>query len=243
MREKRTQKKRVIKRRLKLKGVLFLLALFAVLALSVKCLLQVETKNIKVVGNEYAKDSQVIKNSELTTETPFLGFSVKNACEKVMNNPLIKSCKINRKWDFKIEIVVEENIPLFYYVNENATVLSNGVRLEGQNQYGLPRLINNMTEKVLVEFVARLSKIKGDIIRSISEIEYAPSASEDGKLIDEERFMMTMNDGNTVFINNKKMDILNEYEKIYASLGEQKGTFNFDCDFDNYLFTKYEEGE
>lgn len=242
MEEKRVKTKKVVKRRLKLKGVLFLLLFFALFFLVVNYLLKVEIKHIGVTGNTYAKDSAIIASSELTEDVSFLGFSDNKTCEKINSNPLIKSCKIVRKLGFKVEIKVEENVPLFYYVNENSTVLSNGDRIDGTNTFGLPRLINNVTEKVLEEFVDRLSDIKSDIIHSISEIEYAPSASEDGKLIDEERFMMIMNDGNTVYINNKKMNILNSYDKIYASIGEEKGTFNFDCDFDNYLFTRYEEG-
>ena len=140
-----------------------------------------------------------------------------------------------------MEIELEENVPLFYYSPESSIVLSDGTKMSsGGNSYGIPTLINHTDEEVLKEFIAGLSEVKSDIIRSISEIEYAPSASKDGVYIDKERFIMMMNDGNTVVINNRKLNALNYYDTIYASIGNKKGTFNFDCDFDNYLFTEYE---
>ena len=55
--------------------------------------------------------------------------------------------------------------------------------------------------------------------------------------------MMTMNDGNIVYINNRNIKVLNKYEKIYASIGNKKGYFNFDADYDNYYFQEFGEEE
>lgn len=239
MSDKKPKTKKVVKRRLKLKGVLFLLLLILGLFVAVKYLLKVNTGNVYVTGNSYVKDALIIKDAGFNEDIPFFSFNSSSVCSKVTSNPLIKSCKIKRRLDFKVEIEVEENIPVFFYSHENALMLSDGTRVYEANTYGIPTLINYTPEKILLEFIDGLSSIKSDIIGSISEIEYSPTRGEDGKLIDEERFTMSMNDGNTVVINNKKISILNYYDKIYASLGDKKGTYNFDCDFDNYLFTEY----
>lgn len=241
MSEKKTKTKKVVKRRLKIKGVLFLLAIFVILYFLVTALLKVNVKNISIKGTEYLKDAQIIKDAGLTDGIKYFGFTSSSLCNKIKENPLIKTCKINRTFNFKIEIEIEENVPLFYYANEQSVVLSDGTKIQSNGvNYGIPTLINHTDEEVLKDFIAGLSDVKSDIIRSISEIEYSPSASKEGVYIDKERFVLLMNDGNTVIINNRKLEALNYYDTIYASIGNKKGTFNFDCDFDNYLFTEYE---
>lgn len=240
MEKTRTKTKKVVKRRLKWKGVFFLALVCAGIYFGIKELIKVDISAIKITGNEYVKDAEIIKNAKLNESTSYFGFSKSSVCKDITSDPRIKTCKIKRGFDFKIEILIEENIPLFFYSPENATVLSDGSRVEGNNIYGLPTLVNHVQEEVMENFIARLSLVDNDIIRSISEIEYSPSTNDSGVYIDKERFIFDMNDGNTVIINNKKMSIMNHYKKIYASI-DKKGVFNFDCDFDNYLFAEYGE--
>ena len=42
-----------------------------------------------------------------------------------------------------------------------------------------------------------------------------------------------MNDGNIVYISTDKLEIMNKYQKIYASLGNKKGILHLDNG--NYL--------
>lgn len=241
MSKDRVKTKKVVKRRLKIKGVLLLALILASIFFSIKYLFKIEVKSITVVGNEYVKDSAIIKDAGLNEKITYLGFKSSDVCSSLKKNKLISTCKVRRNLDFTISIVVEENVPLFFYSTDGAIVLSDKTRMTGANTYGIPTLINYTPEDVLNEFIDGLADIKGDIIRSISEIEYAPSTSKDGVPIDSERFVLSMNDGNTVYVNNKRLSILGYYDKIYASLGDKKGIYNFDCDFDNYLFTEYGE--
>ena len=240
MDNKRTKTKKVVKRRLRWQGVFFLASICAVFFFLFQAAMQVEIKTVKVSGNEYVKDAQIIKNAGFNESVKYFGFKSKKVCEDVVSDPLIKSCKIKRGLGFQIEIVVEENIPLFFYSSESSIVLSDKSFVDGTNLYGLPTLINFVPEDVFSEFVDRLADIDGDIIRSIGEIEYTPTTSANGTYIDKERFIMDMNDGNTVIINNRNMSILNRYKKIYASI-DKLGVYNFDCDYDNYIFTEYGE--
>lgn len=233
--------KKVVKRRLKIKGVLFLACLFFVGYLIVAFLLNIEVQAVYVEGNTYLKDSQIIKATGLNDDVAFLGFRSKTACESALEDPFIRSCKIKRRWNFKVEIIIEENVPLFYYAPQNAIVLSDGSMESDKGSFGVPTLVNMVPEKVLNRFITGLSKVKSDIIRSISEIEYSPTMASNGVYIDEERFIMSMNDGNTVYINNRKLSVLNIYDTIYASIGDKKGIFNCDCDEDTCIFTKYGE--
>ncbi|HBA37608.1 MAG TPA: hypothetical protein DCY94_02700 [Firmicutes bacterium] len=241
MSEKQVKTKRKVKRRLKVKGVLFLLVLFLVFFLSIKMILKLNIVTVVVTGNNYMKDSEIIKSAGFANETKIFGFKSKDVCNELLKNELIATCKIERKLDLKVEIKITENVPLFYYTSESSVILSNGGRVKEMSIPGIPTLINLTTEKVLNEFIAGLSDVKSDIIRSISEIEYSPSVADNGTFIDEERFILSMTDGNTVIINNRHLDVLNHYDTIYATLGDRKGTLNFDCDFGNYPFTEYGE--
>ncbi len=233
--------KKVKKRRLKIKGVLFLMLLFGSVFLLAKTLYEAKINTITVKGNSYLKDSTILKGSELTENTKFLGFRAKKTCNKLLEDPLIKTCDIKRTLDFKVEIHIEENEPILYYSNDKTIILSDNAHLDAQNTYGVPTLINYVPEDILKEFISGLSGVKSDIIRSINEIEYTPSTGSDGTYIDKERFMLSMTDGNTVYINNRRLETLNYYEKIYASLGDKKGVLSLDCDFGNYPFTEYGE--
>lgn len=238
--EKKSVKTRVKKKvRLKIKGVLLLACIVIVLIFLVTELLKVNVTTVKVTGNDYLKDAEIIKLAGFNNETKFFEFRKKEVCENLQKNALVSTCKIKRKWNLQIEIEITENVPLFYYANESAVVLSDGTRMSNENIYGLPTLVNLTTEKVLNEFIDGLSKVKSDIIHSISEIEYSPSISASGVYIDEERFILSMIDGNTIYINNRNLDVLNRYDTIYATLGDKKGILNFDCDFGNYPFTEY----
>lgn len=241
MSESKTKTKKRIKRRLKIKGVLLLVSFFLLIYFVIQLILNINIKMINVSGNKLVKTSEILKLSNISENTKYLGFISSSVCENIKENALIKSCKIKRTLDLKVEIIIEENTPLFYYSTESSVILGNKARLNIENASGLPTLINYVPEDILEKFITGLSKINIDIIHSISEIEYKPSANEDGTFIDKERFIFLMNDGNTVVINNKRMNIFNHYDKIYASIGDKKGTYNFDSDYGNYVFTEYGE--
>lgn len=63
----------------------------------------------------------------------------------------------------------------------------------------------------------------------ISEIEYVPND------IDKERFIITMNDGNHVYITLYKITSINEYIKIVSTLDNKKGILYLDSG--NYFET------
>lgn len=230
-----------VKRRLKLRGVLFLACVIVALFLACIYLIKIDVRSIEVVGNSYVRDAEIIKAAGLKDDVTFIGLRSKKACQGVKENPLISSCKIKKNWNFKVEIIVEENTPLFYYSDTSSVVLSDKRKIAIENTYGIPTLINKVPDDILDEFIDGLSKIDSDIIRSISEIEYSPSIAVNGSSIDDERFMLSMNDGNTVYVNNRRIEILSYYDKIYASMGDKKGIYNLDCDFGYYLFKEYGE--
>ena len=74
-----------------------------------------------------------------------------------------------------------------------------------------------------------LIKHDNEIKLLISEIEYVPND------IDKERFIITMNDGNYVYITLYKITSINEYIKIVSTLNNKKGILYLDSG--NYFET------
>lgn len=241
MNDTNVQKKIIKKRRLNIKRAFILALVIFIIGGMLYYAFKLNVSSVTVSGANYISDSEIIKASNVLNKK-FLMVTSHQACKNIKNNDLIDTCKIKKSWWLKINIIVTENKPLFIYKESGSVMLSNGSQTQ-KSIYGIPTLINYVPKKVLSKFIKGLTQIDDDIIQSISEIEYAPSLNEDGSLIDEERFMMTMNDGNVVYINNRNLKVLNKYEKIYASIGNKKGYFNFDADYDNYFFQEFGKEE
>ena len=61
------------------------------------------------------------------------------------------------------------------------------------------------------------------------------------KVIDKNRFLLRMNDGNYVYINLANMDNLNKYEEIYTTLDEnKKGILNLDSTSKGVVFQPFD---
>lgn len=229
----------VKKKRLKLSGVFFLMLLAFGIYFGVKNLGKIEINNISIKGNSFLSDSTIVKEAGLENGTTLLNARTSTICGNLQKDKLIKTCKITYNPDLSITIHITENKPLFYYMPQNKMALSDGTLADIKNNYGMPTLINYVPKKILNKFIAGLKDIDSDIIRGISEIEYSPSQNSEGAYIDEGRFMLSMNDSNTVYVNIKHLDVLGYYKKVYASIGDRRGIYYFDCDFDNYYFEEY----
>jgi len=73
----------------------------------------------------------------------------------------------------------------------------------------------------------------------INEIEYDPNISND-ITIDEYRFLLRMNDSNHVYVNIINMERLNDYESVFATIGDLRGTVYLDSyNADNIIFEAF----
>lgn len=238
MKKKDNKTKKIKKKRLKISGILFIAIILFGFYYLTSNLIKIKATNINIKGNKYLKDSIIIKNAHLENNISYIKANNK-ICKKIKKNPLIKTCKIKHNLDLSLTIKVEENKPLFYYLDKKKIALSNGKFVKTQNTFGVPTLINKVPKTTLNKFISSLSNIDSDIISNISEIEYSPSLNSEGKPIDNNRFILIMNDTNSIYINIKHINVLNYYTKIYASIKDKRGTYYFDCDYNNYYFEEY----
>ena len=223
-------KKKVKKKKLNIVKFLVFILIFYIIGYSGYSLFTMKTKNIIIKGNTYLKDYEIIEQANIKDYPPMLTLNKNKTINKLKELDLISDATIKKSFDFTLIIeVVEKKIILEY---DNNYYLSDGSKIKG-SYLGTPTLVNYVPEGTLKKFLNEMGKLDYDIINSISEIEYSPTKNSDGNITDEDIFIFKMNDGMIVYISTDKIDIMNKYQKIYASLGDKKGILHLDKG--NYL--------
>lgn len=223
-------KKNKKKKKLNIIKLLVFILIFYIIIYSIYSLLNMKIRNIVIKGNTYLKDYEIIEQANIKDYPPMLTLNKNKTINKLKELDLISDATIKKSFDFTLTIeVVEKKIILEY---DNNYYLSDGSKITG-SYLGTPTLVNYVPEGTLKKFLNEMGKLDYDIINSISEIEYSPTKNSDGNITDEDIFIFKMNDGMIVYISTDKIDIMNKYQKIYASLGDKKGILHLDKG--NYL--------
>ena len=220
--------------------ILFFLVLYLI-AMIIYYILMMPIKNIVVKDNKLVTEKQIIDVINIDETTPLFKINSHVLRKKLKKNiPLINDCKIKANIFGKVTITVEENKILYYDLRDDKLVLSNNTKIKDDKKYiGYPTLVNYVPSDIIEEFVKGFSKIDNDIIMMISEIEYSPDRYNE-TIIDDERFILRMNDGNKVYINIVNIEKLNKYQTIYATVGSG-GILYLDSSSKNYIFKTKEE--
>ncbi len=223
--KKEEKEEQIVKhRKIKFANILVVLLLFYIIGYFIYRILVAPINNIYIVNNKYLSDQEIIDISGIRNYPSFIlttSFSIKN---KLMKNSLINDVKVTKKIGNVIEINVEEYEPLFVY--DNKILLSSGNTIDGD--YNLPVIKNKINDDILDKLISKYQNVENEIRLLISEIEYVPND------IDKERFLITMNDGNYVYITLYKINSLNEYVKIVSSLNTNKNGILY-LDSGNYF--------
>ena len=201
-------------------------------------------KNIEVKGNKYTSESEIIKASTINKKSKIFKISSYKIKKGIKKLDYINSVKVTKDIFGKITIEVTEGNILLYDILTSKYVLSNTKEVEiDDNLIGIPTLINYVPDETLSRFVESYAKIDSSVRAMVSEIEYDPDVKED-VVIDDERFFLKMNDGNSVYINTPNMNKLNKYKEANASVYDQTpGILSLDSNSNNTLFKKYDKIE
>ena len=205
--------------------ILFI-AFITILFLGGKKLLNERIRSIVVLNNYYLSEKTIIEKSGIENYPSFIltsPYRIKNNLKKL---DLIEDVIVNKNFWFSIEIDVKENKILYMTRSDGMYTLSNHKKIEG-DYANIPILINYVPSDIENKFIDGMSKIDNDIINKISEIEYSISN------YDNERFLLYMNDENSVYITLSKINNLNKYNEIIKKLDGHKGILYLDSG--NYL--------
>ena len=209
--DKKNPKKKV---KLKFTGIILLLIIFSILGLFIYKFLTRRITNIYVSGNDYLSDWDVIVEAKLDNYP----ISIQNTSpilkKRLKRNILIRDAKIYKKGT-SVYIEIDENRPIFYDNIKKKTVLTDSKTID--QVYDVPLLDSEISVKMYNTLLNGLSKLKKDVLIKISEITYSPDS------IDTERFVLTMTDGNYVYITLKKINLINDYMDIVKEFGSKKG--------------------
>ena len=224
-------KKRKKRRKLKVKNIIIFIVLLIILALSVYYLINMPIKNIYIEGNNITTDNDIIQESEINTYPSFFLTSSFKIEHKLKKNKIIKNVKVVKKIGNTIIIKIEEYNPIAIIEEKNQVILSNGIITDNiYNIVDSPNIINSIDEKIYANFVSKFAKVNIDILRQISQIEYSPTN------VDNQRFILYMNDTNIVYITLTKIDKLNKYNQIKDKLDNKTGIIYLDSG--NYVELK-----
>lgn len=213
--------KKVKRRKVKKKVILVFLILTFLLSLLSYYIYNIRITNIYIIGNEILNDQAIIEIAGLEDYPKTIQNSSKTITERLEDNDYIKKAKVEKKGFLKeIYITIEENKPLIFYQIKDKVVLEDGKEVSGN--FNIPVVTNEINSNVYDEFLECMSKIDNDILAKISEIKYDPND------IDEERFYLTMNDGNYVYVTLHKFAKINNYITIVKSFNGSKGILYLD---------------
>ena len=218
------KKKRV---RIRFTGVLIALLFFYILFFLVNNILDIKITNIYIKGNYYLSDQQIIDMSKIKDYPSTFKNSSRRIENSISNSIYIIDVKVTKKDFTKVYIEIEENRPLYYNKSIEKYVLSDKATVTGS--YRVPALMNYVPDTIIDDFIASMKMIDINILERISEIRYDPNE------VDDSRFLLTMTDGNYVYLTLKEENFkkINSYISILKDLGDDKGILNLD--YGNHL--------
>lgn len=231
-------KKKVVKRKLKLRGVLFLILIGYLLIQGGYYLYNLPVSSYVIKDNTTLSDSEIYEIGDFVNKDNFYIISSNKIKSSLEDNEFIKEVSVTKDYiNRTITVNVVENKLLFYYSYNDVYVLENGSEVKDSIDLVVPTVINYVPNTILDEFIDAFSVVDQELILKISEIEYSPTISND-VLLDEQRFILKMNDGNTVHVNIDNMDKFLSYDKI-MEIESTKGTLYLDSSSEGSVFEFY----
>ena len=216
-----SQKKRIKKvRKLKIKNILIAILLLVIIVLFAFYVINIKIKNIYVVGNNILSDKIIIEDAKLVKYPSFImtrSYDIKN---NLLRNDYIKDVVVTKKFPSKVYVNIKENKVLA--VIDNKLLLESNKLVD--NIYNItyaPVLINDITS-VRIEFCKYFSLVDNSVLSKISQIQYMPNN------VDKLRFLLYMNDGNSVYVTLTKIEKLNKYNSIKDQLENNLGILYLD---------------
>lgn len=231
--------KKVIKKKIKISGLLFLLIFVITFTFSFYSVINLPIRHIHITGNERVSDNDVINIAGIKYYPPIYKLNKKEIKDNILALPLIKDVEIKKSIFGTLKIDIVEYKILFLNKSNNELVFSNNKSIENNYEYTrVPTLINSVPDTIYDELITGLGEIDYDILTSISEIEYSKATNKENEVIDDKRFILRMNDGNTVVMNTVNIKRLNSYNTIYSSLSDELGTVYLDSIAEENIYFK-----
>lgn len=215
-----------IKKKKRLKLIPFLLFVLVITGafFLVDVLLDTRIENIVIKGNKLVTDQQIIDEAGLSNYPSFYKTTSYNIKKALENNSFIKEVKVKRSFYHVITIEVSEYKVLLKKETTGKLVLENmnEVTTDQEIPYTVPRLVNDVPKNKYSKLLKNLLKVKRSVRSNISEFYYDPNE------FDKDRFLLYMDDGNSVYLTLTKFRMINYYNDVLPQLDGKKGILYLD---------------
>ena len=215
--------KKIVKRKkLRVFRLLLLLFVIAIISFFVYLYVTTNTQNIIIRGNNYISDEEVLQETDLKNYPSFILTMPSKIQKKLAKNEYIKSVKVRRKFYHTFEITIKEYDVLFKNDTLNKYVLDNKKEIMSDLEFRVPRLVNYTPDKKYSSLIENMKSVDKSILGKISEISYQPNE------FDKDRFLLLMDDGNSVYLTLTKIEMINYYNEVLGQLEGRRGILYLD---------------
>ena len=215
--------KKIVKRKkLRVFRLLLLLFVIAIISFFVYLYVTTNTQNIIIKGNNYISDEEVLQETDLKNYPSFILTMPSKIQKKLAKNQYIKSVKVRRKFYHTFEITIKEYDVLFKNDTLNKYVLDNKQEITSDLEFRVPRLVNYTPDKKYSSLIENMKSVDKSILGKISEISYQPNE------FDKDRFLLLMDDGNSVYLTLTKFEMINYYNEVLGELEGRRGILYLD---------------
>ena len=208
------------KKKIRYDRILIFLVIVIFIVISFTFLFNLKISNIYILNNSFLTDQEIIEMAGISDYPETLKNLSVQIEDRLKNNIYIKDVKVYKKGLTKVYIDVVENRPLFYYESSKKTILTDG--RETDEKFVVPTVINYITDNYYDAFINEMANLDENILKRISEIQFSPND------VDDNRFLLTMTDGNYVYVNISTFNKLNKYISIIAELPNKNGILYLD---------------
>lgn len=208
------------KRKIRYDRILIFLVIIIFIVISFTFLFNLKISNIYILNNSFLTDQEIIEIAGISDYPETLKNLSSQIEDRLKNNIYIKDVKVYKKGLTKVYIDVVENKPLFYYESSKKIILTDG--RETDEKFVVPTVINYITDNYYNDFIKEIANIDENILKRISEIQFSPND------VDDNRFLLTMTDGNYVYVNISTFNKLNKYISIIEELPNKNGILYLD---------------
>ena len=213
-------KNKTKKRKIRYDRIIIFLIILIIIFSFFSYFFNLKITNIYILNNNILSDQEIIEFAELSdypSTFQNLSFQIEN---RIKNNIYVKDVNVTKKWFTQVYIDITENRPLFYYEYNKKAILSD--KRETTDFHAVPTVINYITDSYYDKFIEEMNKLDESILSRISEIKFYPNE------VDDNRFLLTMSDGNYVYVNISTFNKLNKYITILESLPKENGILYLD---------------
>src|SRR5574344_15468 len=206
--------------KIRYKNVLFFVVVIIAISFLTYKIIKMPISNIYISGNSILTDEEIIRIAKIENYPSTISNLCSDIKKRLEDSPKINSAKVTKKDLSKVYIEVVENRPLFYNSNTNKVVVLD--KTEQESDEITPYLLNYIPDTIYDKFIDAMANVNTEVLKRISVIESTPNE------VDKERFYITINDGNKVYLTLSTYDKINNYISMIKQFNNKKGTLYLD---------------